>query len=226
MEELLRFIATYEMGVYIIFSVIILINLKRLFDAWFALRKAKFGLEKEVAQKMLRSSTTIIALFLLFSVSYFILVSVASVRYPGIARIATPTIDPLTTSEPDGETAVGSTLEAGQQTQTAAAQTGCIPEQLEWIEPASGAELSGSVELIGTVNLPNMGFYKYEYKYQGDDIWTPINVGNKPIVEEVFAGRWNTEQLQPGNYSIRIVVYDNQNNLLKPCEIGVQVVPQ
>jgi hypothetical protein len=228
MEELLRFIATYEMGVYIIFGVVILINLKRLIDGWAGLRKANFGLEKEVAQKRLRSAITIIGLFLIFGISIFILVSVASIRYPGIGGIATPTIDLVSTPIPSGanlEVVVG-TPETLQQTQTAIALTGCIPGQLEWIDPIEGAEVSGSVELRGTVNTPNMGFYKYEYRFQSDQTWTPISAGNKPIVDDLFAGQWNTGQLQPGNYYLRLVVSDNQNNLIKPCEIEVKVLPQ
>ncbi|MDP2965439.1 MAG: hypothetical protein Q8N39_05295 [Pelolinea sp.] len=228
MEELLRFMATYEMGVYIIFGVIILINLKKLLDGWTGLRKANFGLEREVAQKKLRSAITIIALFLIFGISNFILVSVASIRYPGIANIATPTIDLVSTPIPSGANSEGvkATPETLQQTQTAIALTGCIPGQLEWIDPKDGAEVSGSVELKGTVNVPNLGFYKYEYRFQSVETWTPISAGNRPIVEELFAGRWNTGQLQPGNYSLRLVVSDNQNNLLKPCEIEVKVLPQ
>jgi len=104
--------------------------------------------------------------------------------------------------------------------------TGCIPDQLEWIDPQPGDEISGSIELIGTVNLPNLGFYKYEYRYQGDDIWTPISAGNKSVVEGALGGIWNTKQLQPGNYHLRLVVSDNMNNLVKPCEIEVKVLPQ
>ena len=140
--------------------------------------------------------------------------------------MATPTIDPMTDMNGSGmQDTPGRSLDPIQITQTASAASGCLSEQLEWIQPETGGTVSGSVELIGTVNIPNMGFYKYEYKLQGEDIWTPINAGNKPIVEEPFAGIWNTEQLTPGNYMLRIVVSDNQNNLLKPCEIEVRVVP-
>jgi hypothetical protein len=228
MEELLRFMAAYETGVYIIFGVVILINLKKLYDGLTGLRKANFGLEKEVAQKKLRSAITIIGLFLIFGLAIFILVSVASIRFPGISRIATPTIDLVSTAIPANANSGGvfNTPETQQQTQTAIALTGCIPGQLEWIDPADGAEISGSVDLKGTVNVPNLGFYKYEYRFQSDEIWTPISAGNKPVVEELFAGRWNTTQLQPGNYALRLVVSDNQNNLLKPCEIEVKVLPE
>ena len=225
MEELLRFIATYEVGIYIVIGVIVLIYLKRLIDAAIALGKAQFGLEREVAQKGLRLSITIISLVLLIGISNFVLVSVASVKFPGISRIATPTVDLSITQIPDSERTT-QTPEYFAQTQTAIAITGCIPEQLEWVQPKSGDEVSGTVELMGTVNIPNLGFYKYEYQLSGDDIWTPISAGNKPIIEEAFGGVWNTEQLDPGNYSLRLVVSDNQNDLLQPCVIEVKVLSQ
>jgi hypothetical protein len=173
MEELIRFVVNYEVGIYFVLGIVLLINLKRLISAWMSIRKANFGLEREVAQKGIRSAFTFIFLVSVFGLSNFILVSVASIRYPGIAQIATPTID-----------------------------------------------------LIGTVNLPNLGFYKYEYRYQGDEIWTPISAGNRPVVKEALGGTWNTEQLRPGNYFLRLVVSDNANNLIKPCEIEVKVLPE
>ena len=97
------------------------------------LQKANFGLEKEVAQKKLRSAITIIGLFLIFGISNFILVSVATIRIPGISRIATPTVD-LVINTDSFECKFGAvscnTPETQQQTQTAIALTGCIPGQV------------------------------------------------------------------------------------------------
>lgn len=226
MEELLRFITDYEISIYVICGLMIVLNLKGLFEAISAMRSSTFRIEKEVAQKKLRNSITIISLFALFGLAIFVLVSVASVRYPGIARIATPTIDVLATpSPPESAIVADETRQIEMRTQTAIALTGCIPGQLEWIEPAAGDEVSGIVELRGTVNVPNLGFYKYEYRNLADELWTPISLGNKPVVEGLFDGRWNTEQLPPGNYALRLVASDNQNNLLKPCEIVVKVLP-
>jgi hypothetical protein len=205
MEELIRFVVNYEVGIYIVLGVVLLINLKRLLSDWISLRKANFGLEREVAQKGIRSAFTFIFLVSLFGLSNFILVSVASIRYPDIAQIATPTIDLLSTQTPfQGEGINPNVTPQGlQQTQTAIAVTGCIPDQLEWIDPQPGDD---------------------EYRYQGDEIWTPISAGNKPVVEEALGGTWNTEQLQPGIYFLRLVVSDNANNLIKPCEIEVKVL--
>ena len=206
MEELIRFVVNYEVGIYIALGIIFLINLRRLLSAWISLGKANFGLEREVAHKGIRSAFTFIFLVSLLGISNFILISVGVIRYPGIAQIATPTIDVLSTqtpftgddSNPDG------TPQGLQLTQTAIALTGCIPGQLEWIDPQSGSEIRDSIELIGTVNLPNLGFYTYKYRYQGDEIWTPISAGNKPVVEGPLGGTWNTEQLPPGIYFLSL----------------------
>ena len=219
---------TYEVGINIILSVIAIIQIFRAFDAWNSLRTASFGLEKEVASKKLRRSATVIGLLLLFGLSNFMLISVASIRVPGLAQLATPTIDLVNaaaTSAPGNTAILDATQEIMAQTQTAIAITGCIPGQLEWINPENGAEISGSLELKGTVNIPNMGFYKYEYRLQSEEIWIPISVGNRPVEEDLLGGQWNTDQLAPGTYNLRLVVSDNQNNLLQPCVIEVKVLP-
>lgn len=230
MEELIRFVVNYEVSIYVVLGIVLLINLRRLISSWMSLRKANFGMEREVAQKGIRSAFTFIFLVSLFGLSNFILVSIASIRYPGIAQIATPTIDVLATQESNlgANFTQENTPQGLQQTQTAIVETGCIPEQFEWTDPQAGDEISGSIELKGTVNLPNFGFYKYEYRYQGDELWHPISAGNKPIIDDAFGGTWNTEQLPtgPGNYFLRLVFSDNANNLLQPCEIDVKVIPQ
>jgi len=226
MEEIIRFVVNYEVGIYIILGIVFLINLQRLLSAWASLRKANFGLEKEISQKRIRSSLTFVILMFLFALSNFILVSIASIRYPGISQIATATVDVLVTQSPDSNKSMDEDAKIQSQTQTAIAITGCTPEQLEWVDPLNGDELEGSIELIGTVNVPNLGFYKYEYRYQGDEFWIPISAENQPVIEGPLGGIWNTESLQPGNYFLRIVVSDNANNLLKPCQIEVKVLPQ
>jgi len=226
-EELVRFVVNYEIGIYLVLGIVFVINLQKYIRAVISKRKATFGLEKEVAQKNITSSITVMALVALFAISNFVLVSVASIQYPGIAQLPTATVDMLTTPEPMLNEAVGGEVEEDAEaaaTQTAIAITGCIPGVLEWINPTDDSEVSGSIELTGTVNVPNMGFYKYEYRYQTDSIWTPISAGNVPVMDGPLGGVWNTEEITTGNYSLRLVVSDNANNLLQPCEIQVKVI--
>jgi len=227
MKELLRFLATYAVGIYTVLAVLGLISIYRFITAWLAKRDAYFGLEREVVHSKMRSSAAILAIVVLLGLTQFLLITVLSIRFPGVAQLSTPTMDlhstptiPLT--EIEGELVTPQGYDA---TQTQIALTGCVPGQLEWIYPTSGSEVSGSVELKGTVSFPNQGFYKYEYQQIGKDEWIPIAAGSQVIVEDNLGGKWNTEQLTPGNYYLRLVVSDNQNNLLKPCTIEVKVIP-
>jgi hypothetical protein len=51
----------------------------------------------------------------------------------------------------------------------------------------------------------------------------PLRVGEQ-VVREGELGIWNTSNLTPGVYLIRLVVTDNLGNALAPCEIQVRVV--
>ncbi len=116
---------------------------------------------------------------------------------------------------------------SGTAAATAAAsmqsQEGCIPGQIEWTFPKPGGEISATVELKGTVNVPNLGFYKYEYAEPGKDVWNTIAAGNQAKIDGQI-GFWNTSQLLPGDYQLRLVVADNQNKLFPACVIPVRVV--
>ncbi len=227
MKELLRFLAEYQTGIFIILGVIAGINIFRLGKARLEKRNASFGLEREVIAGTMRSSITLIALVLLLGLTQIMLVSVMTVKFPGLVQLSTPTMNLLSTPTIPITEVAGTrvTPQGYDATQTAIVLTGCIPGQLEWTFPVMSDELSGTIELKGTVNIKNQGFYKYEYQQAGTEEWIPIAAGNKIVINDVLGGKWNTSQLTPGNYLLRLVVSDNQNNLLKPCTIQVKVNP-
>lgn len=227
MKELLRFLAEYKTVIFIILASIAFINLLRLVKAWSEKRKASFGLEREVITSTMRSSITLIALVVLLGFTQFMLVSVLAVKFPGLIQLSTPTVNLLITPTIPMTDVAGTrvTPQGYDATQTSIAVTGCIPGQMEWTFPIMGDELSGMIELKGTVNIKNQGFYKYEYQQIGTEEWIPIAAGNKVVINDILGGKWNTSQLTPGNYLLRLVVSDNQNNLLKPCTIQIKVNP-
>ncbi len=49
MEELIRFVVNYEVGIYIVLGVVLIINLRRLLSAWISLRKANFDYSQTVS---------------------------------------------------------------------------------------------------------------------------------------------------------------------------------
>jgi hypothetical protein len=44
-------------------------------------------------------------------------------------------------------------------------------------------KLKASIELTGTVNIPNFGFYKYEVAPAGSDTWATISAGRASCCE-------------------------------------------
>jgi hypothetical protein len=136
--------------------------------------------------------------------------------------LATPTLDlistPTGTLSPDLLTQIAGQPQAAQPN-----AAGCTPGQLELTFPEAGDEINGVVELTGTVNIPNFGFYKYEVAPNGSDSWATIAAGRVAVIQGPL-GRWDTTALTPGDYQLRLVVVDNQGTILPPCVVPVQVI--
>jgi hypothetical protein len=90
--------------------------------------------------------------------------------------------------------------------------------------PKPGEEIKGSIELTGTVNISNFGFYKYEVAPQGSETWATISAGRNIVVNGPL-GRWDTTAMTPGDYQLRLVVTDNEGQALQACVVPVRIVP-
>ena len=99
---------------------------------------------------------------------------------------------------------------------------GCVPGEIIVTSPETGQEVSGTISLVGTVNVDNFGFYKYAVSSQGSDIWATISAGRQ-LVDEGEIGLWDTTTLTPGDYELRLEVTDNQGQAYPPCNVSVRV---
>jgi len=99
---------------------------------------------------------------------------------------------------------------------------GCILGQIMITSPSPGQTISGQVDVIGTADIPNLGFYKYEVALQGTELWSTILAGRKAKNDEKL-GAWDVTNLAPGDYLLRLVVTDNQGQALPTCTIPVRV---
>jgi len=230
MQALLDFLTTYEFWIYFLLGVAAIIYLRRLVLAWQEWRAATFGLEKENAQRHINSALAVVAILTLMVVSEFILVSFVAPVFPQLRPLATPTLDLISAGTP---TVVAThTLPAninpiGIATEPAVIDTnGCVAGKLEWTFPTAGEEISGVVELKGTVAVENLGFYKYEFNQIGTPQWVTIAAGNQPKSDEALGGAWNTNDMVPGDYLLRLVVTDSLNQVLPACEIPIRVVSE
>lgn len=222
-QDVINFLIQNEIAIYAGLGVCAFWFINRLFKAIAEWRESAFGWEREIAKRKFISHLLPLILIFLSAFSVFFLVTYAGSMLLNTASLATPTMDVLATATatlPPTQDAAQVLLTV-EVTQTPAAD-GCVPGQLEWIDPQAGNELRGVVTLIATVNIPNFGFYKYEYTEPGNSIWKTIAGGNQPKENEEI-GLWNTTQLIPGDYLLRLVVLDNQNIEYPACIVPIRV---
>jgi hypothetical protein len=100
---------------------------------------------------------------------------------------------------------------------------GCIPDQIMVSFPIEGQEVSGVVEILGTADISNFGFYKLEIKRPEETVWLTLQAGNQ-VVRDGKLGDWDTRRLTPGEYQLGMVVVDNQAQASQPCIIRILVV--
>jgi hypothetical protein len=221
MEELLPFLQKNEIWIYVLLGAVALIPLQRLISAWKAWQGSVYGLEREIAQRRFSAALTVLVLLFVLIFMEFVIVSFVVPSYPQMASFPTATLDLLAT--PTATLPVAAEATGSAPTATGeSVKEGCIPGQIEWISPKSGEEISENIQLTGTVNVPNLGFYKYEFSKQGENLWTTIAGGNQPIINGMI-GFWNSAQQRNGDYLLRLVVTDNQTNQFPACVIPVRV---
>lgn len=228
MEEALRFLRAYELWVYLLLGLGGMFYVRKFILAWGELRGAVFGLERESAQARLNQAASVLVLLLVVAVTVFVLVSFIAPTVPGAVPLLTPTLDLLatpTTTLPSGTQEAGETILTPTATLLPGGTPpvdGCVPGQIMITFPEDGSEVKEIVDVIGTANTPNFGFYKLEMKRPEETNWLTILAGNEPKTDETL-GAWNTGLLAPGNHQLSLVVIDNQGESSTPCIIQVRV---
>lgn len=229
MDSLFRFIVRYELVIYAILALGAIFALRSTFKAWSEMHRSVFGLEREISVQRLRLSGAALILLLMIGLSQFCLVSFVVPFLPANTFLSTPTANLLQTP--------ATTLDANALA-TAAAGTplpppgsiGCVPGQLMITFPTPRQDIIGKITITGNVNIPDFGFYKYEFARQGNEDWTTIGAGNKinPDNQNPNSwdlGAWDPTALVPGDYQIRLVATDSQDKApLPPCIVPVRII--
>ncbi|HJQ14438.1 MAG TPA: hypothetical protein VJ830_06790 [Anaerolineales bacterium] len=226
MGPVYRTLASYEPLIYIALAIGGLFAFRRMWRSWREWRDSVYGLEREFALRRLGQATAAAFFILaLVFVEFFIATFIAP-SLPATDILATPTLDLLLTP--------ANTLSPEQATQAAlspvtqaapSGMSGCVPDQIMITAPEPGAPVEGTVEIMGTANAPNFGFFKYEVAPRGSQNWSTISAEREPKINEVL-GQWNTTSLTNGDYFLRLVITDNVGVSLEPCVIAVRVVNQ
>ncbi|MCX6054025.1 MAG: hypothetical protein NTZ74_03755 [Chloroflexi bacterium] len=220
MDSLLRFLNQYELLFYVLAGMVFLVYVRKVYLAWREWSMALFGLEKEYSQRNINQGITILIFCGLVIAGIFAINTFVSPAVPGVQLLPTPTVDLTAQPALIVETPqVQETINGLIPTLTAFLDKGCVPGQIEWTYPQEGGSISGKVELKGTVNVLDLGFYKVEYAPIDSDTWISIVAGHDAITNAPFGGNWDTRSLTPGDYQFRLVVFNNQELPLPECTI-------
>ncbi len=224
MVAVLQFLHDYAGLIYLLLLLGAIFAIRRLVQAREEQRQAVFGLEKELARHHVGQSVAALSVLIFMALGEFVLLVFIYPALPALALLTTPPASrvalPTSTIPPQ----IFETLNASTLLPTAPAETsGCIPGQIMITSPKAGEEIRGKVILTGTADAPNFGFYKYEFAPAGTELWATIQAGNEPV-RDGRLGAWNTSELTPGDYLLRLVVTDNRGAAFPACVVPVRVL--
>ncbi len=223
MADILHFFKNNEVFVYLILGILAIWQIRKFTLAWDELRSAAFGLERESARSRLSWAASMLVLVFILGVAEFGLVAFVAPAVPGASPLLTPTIDLLATPTITLEIEQGAEVVNATSAPTLQSEdTRCIPGQIEILSPEAGETIQGVVEILGTADVPNFGFYKFEMANLNNPNWLTIQAGDVPTTEDRL-GYWDTSRLPAGDYALRLIVTDNQGDALAPCTIQVRV---
>jgi hypothetical protein len=226
MDYVIRFLAEFEVPIYLVLGIVALVYLRRVLAALEEKRGAIFGLEREAAQRKVVAATSVLILVGLLTVGEFIVATFLAGELTQAPSFATPTIEVLTTPTTTlaGPVPTDATPTATKypQAEIEGIESACINDVLEIENPAHLSEITGVVELVGSVNTENFGSYKYEYSTMGEPTWQTIAAGSGTRVDESL-GSWYTSDLPAGEYMLRLVALDNDGIEQTACVVVVTV---
>ena len=223
MTNLVRALDSYKEGIFLVLAIGAVLAFRWLWKSWREWQMSVYKLEREFAMRRLSQAVTFSLVVVVLLCAEAALVVFVIPGLPASFFIPTPTMDVL--AQPVG------TLSPDQMTQAVAApqpavsanMQGCVPNQIMISSPKPGEEVKGKIEVKGTVNIPNFGFYKYEVALRGSDTWATILAGTEVRIDAPL-GQWDTTALTPGDYQLRVVVTDNKGVALTPCIIPIRVL--
>lgn len=241
MTILIKLIADYAVWLYFFLALVAFLFLRAYLVARRERQNAIFTLERETAtgRMMQAASGLLISLLVMGGVFYTSRFLVAEVPLPEVTPTPTvlvvlpptPTPPPLLptptpTFTPRPRLSPSPPPQLVTPTSEAATPTprppDCPNPGVRISEPGTGAQVSGVVQLIGSANIPNFSYYKFEFRGNGFGDWTFIQRFDQPVSGGVL-GAWDTRSVGSGEYELRLVVVDITGNYPTPCVVRLTV---
>ncbi len=187
MAEIFRLFKLAESYLYIILGIIGFIYLRKLIISINEYRNSSFGMEKDNARGHLFQASGVLLLVLIVAIGEFAFISYIETSPSALIIQSTPTINLSATdtpmiSQPQALPANTSVPGIGTETVLPPVSPVCEPGKIEWTSPKEGEEIKGSVELKGTANIPDFGFYKYEFS-QDNVNWTTMQANRAIVIQ-------------------------------------------
>jgi hypothetical protein len=223
MKTIIDFFIRFAPFIYLLLTVGLILGIRRLFLARSETREAIYGLEREIAHHHSSQAISTLTLIGFLALAEFVLIVFLGPNLPALARLPTSTMNAIAISTSTLSPEVMGTLGARTPDVTATVQlSGCIPGVINITFPKAGDEIKGSITLIGDANIPDFGFYKYEFSPRDSESWLAVEANRKPVINDKL-GTWDTTSIAQGDYQLRLVVTDNQGNELPACVIPVRI---
>ena len=90
------------------------------------------------------------------------------------------------------------------------------------VEPGEGYQIMGDVLVMGSADGQGFAYYLLEFALGSppdESAWRPLGPEVAVPATDGFLGTWQTAGLEPGDYTLRLSVYDVSGN-----EMSAQVV--
>jgi hypothetical protein len=244
MTVLLQFIADNAAWVYAACALIALWYLRVVIRAHRERKQAVFALEREAAlQRVYNALGVAIALLVTMGATYFIsntlleaikpltkeplsstpVIVLPTLTVPGPTPTPEPTLTPPPPTprpRPTLRPLPSPVLEPTQP--PAVVAPNCPNLQARLLSPGENQVISGTVQVFGTANIPNMQYYKLEIRPAGSNGDFSYITGQPGPTDGVL-GIWDTTPLPNGAYTLRLVVVDHTGNYPPPCQVTVNV---
>ncbi len=223
MTIILKFFNNYAILIFLLLIIGLVFSIRSLAKARHEMKASLFGLERETAHRHISQAVAAVSLVIFLGMAELVLIAFLSPNMPAYSLLVTPTLNPLMTTTATIPPELLATIGVTSPLSTSIPQiTGCIPGQIMITSPKPGDTVKGQVELTGSANIPNFGFFKFEFSPIGSDVWSTIGADRK-ITQDSPLGNWDTTEVTPGDYNLRLVVIDNQGNSLPPCIVPLRV---
>lgn len=227
MSSIYRLLETYAPLIYIGLGLWGMFVIRSMFNGRDEWRNSVYALEREFALRRLIRHTLFGLLVLILFFTEFVIVTFVVPSLPAENFLLTPTLDllaPAPNSTVSADAVALGTLPANAIS-APSGMSGCVPGKAMLTSPEPGGVVTGTVEIIGSAQTENFGFYKFEFSSIGSSDWSTLSAGDQAQNNEKL-GEWDTTTLINGDYFLRLVVVDNAGQSLEPCVIAVRVENQ